>query len=235
VTAVLHNMRRRRAAAKIWPGWRVGLDRLPVAVLDVETTGLDPRGDHVVEVAIVIEGAIALESLVRPPRPGLGEAPHALTERVVRHAPSFGDLAGPIAGALAGRVVVAHNAPFDIAFLTAEYRRAGIVAPRMPFLCTAALPRLLGLEHPTRRLEWACHRFGITLERPHEAAADAVACAALFGVYAERAAADGLTLPDLARRGPAEPCVRSWAHPPAMGRTAASADRTLPRASALAS
>jgi DNA polymerase-3 subunit epsilon len=80
------------------------------AVVDVETTGMRAAGgDRVTEIAVaVVHGErreVVFESLVNPGR----AIPHAIvavtgiTDEMVRHAPSFAEIADQVLAALAGR------------------------------------------------------------------------------------------------------------------------------------
>ena len=203
---------RRRLA--VWRGWRRPLTELPIVVVDLEPTGLDPRRDRIVELSLSVPGGPRIDSLVAPGIPLGPQRVHGLTEADLRLAPAFRDLAGAVLSLAAGRLIVAHNAEFDVSFLRAELLRVGCPVPSAPFLCTVALPRLLGLDHASRRLAWACEHYSVPLTRPHEAAADADAAAALFERYARLAASTGLTLGDLSLRAPQSACVRSWRRRP---------------------
>ncbi len=108
------------------------IEDVPLAVVDVETTGLKPLAGHrVCEIAVlrVDPGAEPrlFVSLVNPGRPiGPGaRAVNGIANREVADAPSFDSLIPRINAGLDGAVLVAHNAPFDLGFLRAEYRRAG--------------------------------------------------------------------------------------------------------------
>ena len=107
--------------------------------LDLETTGLDPATDEILEIGILDDdGTVLLDSLVRPhaasnvaagtddPRHFAGgclRRPHAR-----RIAPAH-----PRA-AVADREVVIYNAPFDAGFLSAELEgAAGIHCAMRPF------------------------------------------------------------------------------------------------------
>jgi ATP-dependent DNA helicase PIF1 len=200
-------LRSRRA---VWPGWRRPLTQLPIVVVDLETTGLEPSRDRIVELSLSVPGGPRIDSLVAPQIPLGPQRVHGLTEADLHAAPAFRDLAGAVLSLAATRLIVAHNAEFDVAFLRAELLRAGHPVPPAPFLCTIALPQLLGLDHASRRLAWACEHYSVPLTRPHEAAADADAAAALFQRYSRLAASTGLTLADLSQRAPHSACVRSW-------------------------
>ena len=110
------------------------------AVVDVETTGLSP-GDRVIEVAVVhLDGSGRRTdewcTLVNPHRdPGVA---HGISAADVRRAPDFAGIAGELAARLSGRVLVAHDLPFALRFLTAEYARLGHELST-PGLCTMDL------------------------------------------------------------------------------------------------
>ncbi len=157
---------------------------LPYAVVDVETTGMRARGDdRVTEVAVIhVDGgvaSVAFESLINPGRP----IPPFITrltgidDALVRDAPRFEEVADRVLAALTGRVFVAHNARFDLSFVRAELERSCDVAFRPPLLCTVRLSRALVPELPRRNLDAVLHWFGITTERRHRAAGDALATA----------------------------------------------------------
>ena len=108
------------------------LSEVEVAVLDVETTGLSAAcGDRVVEIAVVTGGlegeAECWSSLVYPERPmdlGASEV-NGITDEDLEGQPVFGQVLAELKRRLENRVIVAHNAPFDLGFLAAEYERAG--------------------------------------------------------------------------------------------------------------
>jgi DNA polymerase-3 subunit epsilon len=108
------------------------LEDLPFAFLDVETTGLYPRGgDRVCEIAVVNARLDQVEatfsSLVNPERPiSPGAfAVNGITDKEVRRAPRFAQLADKVLARLHDRVVVCHNAPFDLGFMASEMQRLG--------------------------------------------------------------------------------------------------------------
>ncbi|WP_158888489.1 exonuclease domain-containing protein [Amycolatopsis anabasis] len=160
------------------------------AVVDLETTGLDPGRHHrIVEVAVVhvspggeITGS--WETLVNPARDLGPQRIHRVTAAQTLRAPTFGDIAGRLAGLLAGRVVVAHNLRFDGRFLAAEFARHNHPVPLGPDhgLCTMLLARDY-LPGAGRSLADCCAAFGITIEDAHRASADALAAARLLAGY----------------------------------------------------
>lgn len=161
---------------------------LPFAVVDVETTGFSNR-DRVLEIGVVHldgDGTVTdrWSTLVNPDRDIGNSHIHGITGADVMAAPLFADIAGDLADLLAGRVFVAHNAPFDSRLLTAEFARLGVAG--RPFaaasLCTMALT---GRVAPAsgRSLAAALSAAGITNSHAHAALGDAEATADLLHHY----------------------------------------------------
>jgi DNA polymerase-3 subunit epsilon len=170
--------------------WR---DRAFLA-LDFETTGLDPRVERVVEIGAVLSrgerqvGAFA--SLVKPGIhiPRVVVDIHGIRDEDVETSPIFADLA-PLLEALArGATIVAHNAPFDLAFLRMELARAGLPAPANEVLDTRNLARAAFPGLPSYKLGSLAAHFGIPPGRSHRALDDAHSCLALLLLCAEKLA-----------------------------------------------
>ncbi|MFC2623667.1 exonuclease domain-containing protein [Propionibacterium acidifaciens] len=183
------------------------------AVLDLETTGFSPRrGDRIVEIGVVLldgrgRGQGEWGTLVQPGRSVGATAVHRITEQDVAGAPTMEQIAGRLVEQLRGRLVVAHNASFDVPFLDAELRRAGVPlpGPMMPRACTMRLGRALLHPRPaTFKLADCCRATGVGLHHAHSALGDARATAELFRVY--MGITDGLGVPAPWERelGPAE-------------------------------
>jgi DNA polymerase-3 subunit epsilon len=158
------------------------------AVFDVETTGLSARSDRVLELAVVrtdASGVVVDEWVQRfnPEGPVGATHIHGITAADVAGAPRFLDLVPEVTNRMRGAVAVAHNAKFDLAFLRAEYTRAGWSLPWLPSLCTldASSHYLPGMDR--RRLADCCHAAGVRLRGEHSALGDARATAELLAFY----------------------------------------------------
>lgn len=174
------------------------LSECSYVVVDCETTGLHPSAHHrIVELALlpVDQGGTSGDvwcTLLRPDR-DLGPTEiHGIRGRDLLDAPSFDEVLGEILDRLAGRVVVAHNARFDCAFLEHELERVGVQVAPLPALCTMQLAALLGLAGGRARLGECCAAIGVSHPGEHAAAADARACAALLAAYVSALAANGV-------------------------------------------
>jgi DNA polymerase III epsilon subunit family exonuclease len=124
------------------------LDEVTFTILDVETTGLSPAyGDRVCEIALLQvrgdEELAAFCTLVDPGRPiSPGAfAVNRITAELLRGAPRFSEIADQVLAFLQDTVLVAHNAPFDLGFLSAEMEMARRALPALPVVDTLALAR----------------------------------------------------------------------------------------------
>ena len=152
-----------------------------IAVIDVETTGLNPyRYDRVIELAALVmglDGEITREfvTLLNPERDIGPTSIHGLTASDIISAPRFAEVAGTLIDALDGCAALAgHNIRFDYTFLSAEFGRLGHAFPNCPTLCTM---RLAG----GGTLSSCCDDYGIVFQgNKHAALYDARAAAQLL-------------------------------------------------------
>lgn len=161
------------------------------AVLDFETTGF-AANDRVVEVGLVLlspEGAVEDEwsTLLNPGRDVGPTGVHGITARDVVGAPDFASIVPRLLKDLRGRVVVSHNIGFDLRFLGAELRRAGVALNNewLTGLCTMKWAGRL-LPAASRKLQDCCDAAGVVLSDAHCALADARAVASLLKCLMER-------------------------------------------------
>ena len=105
----------------------------PLAVVDLETTGIDARNDRIVEVGVLkldpAAGPIRYRRLVHPgvPIPEAAVAVHGITDEDVAARPRFRAIAPRLARLLADADLAGFNLRrFDLPFLAAEFRRAGV-------------------------------------------------------------------------------------------------------------
>jgi DNA polymerase-3 subunit epsilon len=196
----------------------VPLAELDYAVIDVETTGFSPEDSAITEVgAVRVRGGqpvAEFTSLVNPgiPVPASIEALTGIDDEMLRTAPP---VAAVLPGLLAfadGCVLAAHNARFDVGFLTAACAAAGLPWPGFAVIDTVRLARHLMVvpdEVPDRKLGTLADFFGTTVAPAHRALADARATADILMRLVERLAGQGVTTMDeltawLAERDAAE-------------------------------
>jgi DNA polymerase-3 subunit epsilon len=159
------------------------------ATIDFETSGLAPsRGARALEIAVVHSDADGVvtgrwDTLIAADGPVGPSHIHRISRSALTHAPAFGEIAPELLELLRGRVVVAHNASFDIRFLVAELELIGYRFAQPPVtLCTQRLARSY-LPGVRRSLAHLCEVFGIELEGAHRASVDALATARLLECY----------------------------------------------------
>jgi DNA polymerase-3 subunit epsilon len=167
-----------------------GLDELNYVVFDTETTGLFPeRGDELVQIAAVriVNGKLMLseifDTLVNPGRriSSASTAIHGVTEAMVADAPDVLRAVEQFHKFAEGCVLVAHNSPFDMAFLQRRERALGIQFCN-PVLDTGILSTMMFGRHESHTLDALISRLGISLptSKRHTALGDAIATAEAF-------------------------------------------------------
>jgi DNA polymerase-3 subunit epsilon len=104
----------------------------PLAVVDLETTGLNSDRDRIVQMAITVhyrtKAPIAWETLVNPEIsiPINSTRSHGITNAMVMGAPIFKDIAVALAPKMVNCDIAGFNVEFDIRFLRAEMKRANV-------------------------------------------------------------------------------------------------------------
>ena len=149
-----------------------------LAVLDVETTGLNPNfGDRVCEVAVlrwkngeIVKTFQTLVEPLRPVSPG-AFAVNEITPAMLFGKPLFEEVAREVVSLLRGAVVVCHNAPFDFKFLIAECQMTGVKIPEVKVIDTLVLARK-HFNFFSNRLGELAKNLGIRVHREHRALAD---------------------------------------------------------------
>lgn len=159
----------------------------PVAVLDLEMTGLSPSTDRICEIAVIRgrDGVVDDEfhSLVKPAAPMTpgALAVHGLTPEILADAPPFSEIAASVARVLGDCAVVAHNVPCDMSFLQRELEEAGFqFAPAPITVDTLMMARRL-FAFRKNNLNEVAAALGIEIGEHHRALHDA---RATFQVYA---------------------------------------------------
>ncbi|MCP3723779.1 exonuclease domain-containing protein [Paraburkholderia sp. CNPSo 3272] len=150
---------------------------LPIVFVDLETTGGSVAEHRITEVGVVevAQGQVTRWStLVDPgqPIPPFIQQLTGITDRMVRGAPRFAEIAAELHGRLVGKLFVAHNAAFDRGFLRAEFERAGYsFSPDV--LCTVRLSRALFPGEKRHGLDALVERHALVPSDRHRALADA--------------------------------------------------------------
>lgn len=150
----------------------------PLAFVDVETTGLRPTIDRIIEIGIVrVENGQIVRTLNTLLNPQMYVSPMiehitGISPQLLEDAPSFEDIEEDVYSYLEGAVFVAHNVRFDYSFLRNEFKRFGRMF-KAKQLCTARLSRALFPQHRHHNLSSIIERFGLICEHRHRAYDDA--------------------------------------------------------------
>ncbi|UCH27176.1 MAG: 3'-5' exonuclease [Trueperaceae bacterium] len=162
-------------------------------VLDTETTGLGSDAE-VVDIGVVDRhGQILLESLVRPRSghvPSGAARVHGLTMRHLQAAPTWPEVLPSLIRAVAGRRVLAWNAPFDRRMLEQSSRAWDLRPLPIPFECAMHRYALsCGVRSGRYGLERAASREGVLSDRQqHRSVGDARLTLAVLKSIFEKAA-----------------------------------------------
>lgn len=141
-------------------------------VLDTETTGLNPRsGDRIIEVGCVelINRRLTGNNFhvyINPERDSEegALAVHGLTTEFLSDKPKFAEIAAELRDYVGDAEVIIHNAPFDLGFLDAEFKRLSF-PPFIEHVGNVIDTLIQAKEmHPGKRnsLDALCDRYGIS-------------------------------------------------------------------------
>ena len=155
------------------------------AIIDIETTGLSPVNDRVIEIAIFIHDGKRIinefSSLINPERIISANITRltGITNEMVKDAPKFWEIAKDIVIFTEGKSFVAHNASFDYNFIRNEFKSLGYDFKR-DRLCTVKLSRKIIPNHKSYSLGKLCNDLSIKIDGRHRATGDALATVKLF-------------------------------------------------------
>ena len=180
--------------ALLKPALEASISDTPIAVFDLETTGLSfAQGAEILEVSVVrIEANrppfLAFDSLIKPQGPVRASRIHKIYKKDILDAPTFDQVAPAIAEALSGAIWVAYNASFDVNFIRHAFREYLEIEIDPVFLCAKSVRGLLGLGK-SKKLSETCADFGIDFnEGQHIAVYDTWMTARLMRVWLDRMA-----------------------------------------------
>lgn len=157
----------------------IPLEEAEFAVLDFETNGLTSP-ERAMEVGVaVFRAGVEVASFASLVDPGTPLSPFVvrltgITERHLQGAPPFAALWPRLQAVLSGRVLAAHNLPFDGRILQAEAGRLpASLPPLRGRLCTLRLARRLLPRSDPKSLDALAFRFGLSFKARHRALDDA--------------------------------------------------------------
>ena len=151
------------------------------SIIDTETTGMRPPFSRIIDIGIIrVERGKVVERFQTLLNPGVSIPSYIkrfvhIDDEDLQDAPAFEEVALQVQELMKDAVFVAHNAPFDYAFLKSEFGRLD-----MPFsaetLCSVKLSRALVPKARSHSLDSVIDRYGIALSgQRHRALPDAEA------------------------------------------------------------
>lgn len=179
-------------------------------VLDVETTGLNPgAGDRICEIGAIKfragREADRYHSLINPGRSlSAGAAQkNCITAEMLVDAPPFEQVAPHLRQFLAGAILVAQNASFDLSFLNMEFERCGMSKLSTAVLDTIALARRVRPNLRTYNLDNLAFHFNVPVGERHRSIGDCEVTAKVFFecLTSLRSRGEVKTLEDLVKKG----------------------------------
>ncbi len=193
---------------------RLPLDHVRLLAIDLETTGLDPRTDHMLSVGYVaVDGLTVLlgdtgQAVIRAEvEVGQSAVVHGLTDDDLAEGEALEQVVPRVLEALRGRVLLAHFAEIEQRFLAAACKRLYGHEPMFTVVDTFELQRRISsaafrhVREGALRLATSRSHFGLPRYRAHEALTDALACAELYLAQVHHlggeAGTDSLTLRDV--------------------------------------
>ena len=160
-------------------------------VVDVETTGLNPVTDQIIEIsAIKVLDGKTVETYEQLIHPGISiESPIVelvgITDEMVKDAPGMSEVIGEFLEFTEELPIMGHNLLFDYSFLKTAAVRYGKTFGKAG-VDTLAIARKYLTELESRRLDALCSYFGISDENHHRALNDAMAAGELYRVLCEK-------------------------------------------------
>lgn len=165
------------------------MDELPaplsIAVIDLETGGLDPQNDPILQIGLVLGEVVpgrfevdgewsTMVRLHRPWSPYGARHIHGIRRHRLFFASPITRALNELAQRCGDRRIVAHNVAFDWGFLRHAAQQHHVALPTGDRLCTLELSRSLDPERSmSHRLADIAVRAGIEHSQAHDALADA--------------------------------------------------------------
>ncbi len=156
-------------------------------VVDLETTGLDPyAGCEIIEIGITEiknnEIVRNYSRLVKPKEkipPFITEITN-ITNEMVKNEESIETVLPRFRKFLGERVMIAHNAKFDLKFLNYYLRKYDLPIIENHICTLEMLKKCKSYKGKNKKLETACNYYNIVNENAHRADSDTRATAELF-------------------------------------------------------
>jgi len=154
--------------------------------IDVETTGLSPVENSVIEIGAVKVAGLRVgakySTFVNPGR----DVPYFITQLTgitnsdVADAPFFDEIADNLKNFVGDTIIGGHNFSFDNSFLKKEYNYCGVDYFENPQVCTLRISRRLYPQLKSKSLGNVAHHLNLKNSHAHRALDDALVTARIF-------------------------------------------------------
>lgn len=168
----------------------------PFTVFDLETTGLRPAHDRIIEIGAVrveVDGTLSrFSSLINPgvPIPPMVTGITGIRADMVKDAPKFSDVAYSFLEFIRGSKLVAHHARFDLGFMQESLARSGLELLKGGAYDSVVIIRSAYPNLPSYRLSSLCASLSLPTDefegQPHRAAFDAEMTMCAFSMAMKR-------------------------------------------------
>lgn len=171
--------------------------------LDIETTGLYcASNDRICEIAILhgpVNGnMVPWKTLINPRYPISPEASRVnnITNEMVQDAPTFDKVSGRILSLIKNSIVICHNAPFDIGFLSFEFKNCGLEFPSLKIIDTLKIAREQ-FNFNSNALGNIAKNLGIQTKDKHRALSDVYTTYEIFNYFLSVLSKNGVEINQL--------------------------------------
>ncbi len=153
---------------------------------DTETTGLNSKKNHVVEIGAVKfnnKGVTGTFNVLI--NPGCAMPPEAtrvnnITDEMLKECPLVEQVLPDFIEFIGESILVAHNVGFDLKFINAELERSGMHHLKNKVVDTLRLSKSMFPDMPNHKLQTLAYKLGIQALQAHRAQDDARVCMELF-------------------------------------------------------
>jgi DNA polymerase III subunit epsilon len=166
---------------------------------DLETTGTLPGVDQIVEIGAVRFSETGVPetifaTLINPgiPMPEGASRVNGITDDMLVGKPAVHEVLDAFAEFCGDDILVAHNAPFDAQFLTADLKKHETTSPRGIILDTLSISRKVYPGLANYKLGTLVQHLGIQATNFHRAEEDAAYCGHLFHKMVTRLSPTGV-------------------------------------------
>ena len=164
----------------------LGLEQAEFCVVDVETTGLSPRSNNIIEIGLVRISSLKIvdkfQSLINPGRniPYYISNITGITNDEVFNSPFFEDIADEISSFISTSILAGHNVSFDKSFIRKEFNCCNQTVINNLSICTRKLAGRLYPELKKKSLGSICRHLNLHNKNAHRALPDAEVTAKVF-------------------------------------------------------